>query len=678
MSKLIYLTHEARDEKTSMLLEVNESHSVADVAKSVEERYATVFGGGGTNKYSVISMRLVRGKDEFALHNTDLFWNQVDVNSPIYLTCSGNVSAVVGAAVAVVPTEGVGCDDDNSVLGTTSGSAACLPPTESKVYVTVSELHGEKFLTLDTELKDLLRRILRWDGLYKAGKFKVGLPKAIASFSAVKQFFEACDASRKQILQGFHDILEAETAERREKVAEMIKSRVTCFWDLSFVFENQKVVVVNDDGLMEGFDVSGILYRETFLGLECVLTLQYVAGNGKDFVKRHKKMTIGMFAGTKNFEELPLNIATEEQIAHISERNHAIAKVCNTVHHADFNGFMSEKWGWGRIRRIHTDGRIIIDADAYAHIIDGGDDDEWGGGGGGSDVCVSELDQVIFTLSGVMPAFSLKLKKWGTISWNCVSDIQWNHGAFEALVMEDAKQKELVRGLVEQRLISGDRVSDDLIAGKGAGCIFLLYGPPGTGKTLTAEATAELLERPLYQITIAELGTNASALEKGLKAALSLASTWKAVVLIDEADNFLERRGKNDLERNAMVSVFLKLLEYYEGVMFLTTNRVARFDEAFYSRISVPIMYPDLSQTVRTLVWRNLLGSARVTLHAPLTVDTLSAFELNGREIRNCIYLAQCTAARTRKNAQVLHPEDLMVPIHMKVDFRKTMEARRE
>jgi hypothetical protein len=47
------------------------------------------------------------------------------------------------------------------------------------------------------------------------------------------------------------------------------------------------------------------------------------------------------------------------------------------------------------------------------------------------------------------------------------------------------------------------------------------------------------------------------------------------VLLIDEADVFLEKRTLTDVHRNALVSVFLRLLEYYEGILFLTTNRVA-------------------------------------------------------------------------------------------------------
>lgn len=46
------------------------------------------------------------------------------------------------------------------------------------------------------------------------------------------------------------------------------------------------------------------------------------------------------------------------------------------------------------------------------------------------------------------------------------------------------------------------------------------------------------------------------------------------VVLLDEADVFLEERDMKDLKRNALVSVFLRALEYYDGILILTSNRV--------------------------------------------------------------------------------------------------------
>jgi SpoVK/Ycf46/Vps4 family AAA+-type ATPase len=104
-------------------------------------------------------------------------------------------------------------------------------------------------------------------------------------------------------------------------------------------------------------------------------------------------------------------------------------------------------------------------------------------------------------------------------------------------------------------------IDNDIINAKGGGIIFLLHGPPGVGKTLTAEATSETLKKPLYSVNVGELGTDLEKLEYRLKNILEICYAWDAVLLLDEADIFLEKRNDNDIQRNAMVGVFLRLLE---------------------------------------------------------------------------------------------------------------------
>jgi hypothetical protein len=69
------------------------------------------------------------------------------------------------------------------------------------------------------------------------------------------------------------------------------------------------------------------------------------------------------------------------------------------------------------------------------------------------------------------------------------------------------------------------------------------------------------LHKPLYVVSAGDLGTNASKLDQALTKIFAIVPVWGAVVLIDEADVFLEERGTADLERNAMVAVFLRQIE---------------------------------------------------------------------------------------------------------------------
>ena len=82
----------------------------------------------------------------------------------------------------------------------------------------------------------------------------------------------------------------------------------------------------------------------------------------------------------------------------------------------------------------------------------------------------------------------------------------------------------------------------------------LLNGPPGVGKTLTAEAVAETMKVPLYSVSAGDLGIDPGRVERRLLEVFRVANAWKAVVLLDEADIFLEKRRMEDLQRNELVS----------------------------------------------------------------------------------------------------------------------------
>jgi SpoVK/Ycf46/Vps4 family AAA+-type ATPase len=118
-----------------------------------------------------------------------------------------------------------------------------------------------------------------------------------------------------------------------------------------------------------------------------------------------------------------------------------------------------------------------------------------------------------------------------------------------------------------------------------------------------------------------------------------LAKTWDTVLLLDEADVFLSKRTKDDLVRNAFVAVFLRLLEYYQGILFLTTNRLEEFDEAFQSRIHLTVEYFPLDPVKREGIWRNLLSPIEEchTWGDEIYQRISEELVLNGREIKNLI-----------------------------------------
>jgi hypothetical protein len=247
-------------------------------------------------------------------------------------------------------------------------------------------------------------------------------------------------------------------------------------------------------------------------------------------------------------------------------------------------------------------------------------------------------EEELLIASPVVLGFAFSEKLWLEFSISGISDIDWNEDAFDSLVLPD-NQKSIVKALVESHTFRAAQNIDDVIQGKGKGLVAVLHGPPGTGKTLTAEGIAELLKRPLYMVSAGELGTDSRTLEAELNKILDIAHSWGAVLLLDEADIFLEKRTIQDIHRNALVSIFLRLLEYFQGILFLTTNRVETFDDAFQSRIHVALRYGDLTTKAKRSVWKMFLEKVQAkegVQTAKFTdkdFDALARHNLNGRQV---------------------------------------------
>lgn len=223
-------------------------------------------------------------------------------------------------------------------------------------------------------------------------------------------------------------------------------------------------------------------------------------------------------------------------------------------------------------------------------------------------------DEDLVLLPKRMFAYALRERRFLPIDLNLLKPIRREPGVFENLRIQ-SDYKDVVRGLVMSHFqrkdlerqyadVATEGPSQDLIQGKGRGLVVLLHGVPGVGKTATAEAVAMENRKPLFVITCGDLGLTPSAVEHSLKNMFRLAHLWDCVLLLDEADVFLAQRSNMDMKRNALVSVFLRVLEYYNGLLFLTTNRVGTIDEAFKSRIHLSLYYPPLDKTQTREIFR--------------------------------------------------------------------------
>ncbi|MGD9749418.1 MAG: AAA family ATPase [Acidimicrobiia bacterium] len=197
-----------------------------------------------------------------------------------------------------------------------------------------------------------------------------------------------------------------------------------------------------------------------------------------------------------------------------------------------------------------------------------------------------------------------------------------------------------VRDLVNMLLSNkGEGGFKDIVGHKGVGAIILTCGPPGTGKTLTAEVYSEVMGRPLYTVQASQLGTDPDDLEDNLLKIFARAARWNAICLLDEADVYVRSRG-DDLQQNAIVGVFLRVLEYYNGVLFMTTNRSDLVDDAIASRCIARIDYKTPEVRDQAKIWAILARGADIKLPAKTIAEIVHAHpHLSGRDIKNLLKL---------------------------------------
>ncbi|KAI8153119.1 hypothetical protein K4K49_010425 [Colletotrichum sp. SAR 10_70] len=258
----------------------------------------------------------------------------------------------------------------------------------------------------------------------------------------------------------------------------------------------------------------------------------------------------------------------------------------------------------------------------------------------------SEITQeTTLLLPSTVYGFNLQEKKWVDLDVAKFHPVIWNKDALKRLVL-DEKTKEMIHALVDVQ--KATKKMDDIMTWKGNGLIVLLHGSPGTGRTLTAESVAEIAEKPLYRVTCGDIGTQAQDVGKYLTAVLHLGKLW-------------------DCGPVHKTIAFLRILEYYEGILILTSNRVGHFDEAFKSRIQVAIHYDNLSKRSRKAIWQNFLDMIEESTDEDANIaelekhlDKLASEEMNDRQIRNALLTARQLAKHRKERLKWVHLDQVM------------------
>ncbi|KAG6364766.1 hypothetical protein INS49_006370 [Diaporthe citri] len=450
------------------------------------------------------------------------------------------------------------------------------------------------------------------------------------------------------------DLLQEEFADVAEAMKDYNTNGVITFQHLWMIFEPGSVVFTAEEGEDWAMEFRNWRYLTRNDERAFELSCKFADFDGYRFGSQETAIYVKGFTGTKSInalEAFPMTRHAQagEMMAKLIERGGKFESLAGS-HFRHYDGLGLRRNRNGSIEQSNVNGRVVIDTFGFNRCnptqsncfppsmtpamsgdeyippqwtkelddrLEGRRKDASGfateafGEGGVPQDAFSEQNRPKLSdywkllCSPYVRGYALNEKKWLVLTVSGVSDITFNELAFSDLRLAD-EQKDLITGIASSHQ-SYRNETDDLIEGKGRGVLVLLRGPPGVGKTFTVESVAEKMQVPLFALTPGDLGLDPTTIEDRLRGLISMCSRWGAIIVLDEADVLLAERSHHELERNRIVSVFLRVVEYYEGIMFLTTNRVSTIDPAFQSRINVSLEYPELDRNSRKGIWETLL-----------------------------------------------------------------------
>ena len=155
------------------------------------------------------------------------------------------------------------------------------------------------------------------------------------------------------------------------------------------------------------------------------------------------------------------------------------------------------------------------------------------------------------------------------------------------------------------------------------------YGPPGTGKTALAEHIATTLAQPLHVRQASDLMSKyVGETEQNMAAMFREAETENAILLLDEADSYLQdRRGAQRNHEVSEVNEMLQGMERFHGIFICTTNLMDRIDQAALRRFTFKIQFKPLTRAQRQTLFVTDACAGDAARLAPALASRLSSLD---------------------------------------------------
>ena len=235
----------------------------------------------------------------------------------------------------------------------------------------------------------------------------------------------------------------------------------------------------------------------------------------------------------------------------------------------------------------------------------------------------------------IIYAYDLEKHTHTWLNTRSVELYKYNPNISEKLILPE-EHKDLINILLSDDI---QEIGGDIIENKGRGTLILTKGKAGLGKTVTSEIYSEKKELPLYSVHSGQLGTNGDQIETKLREIFKNTERWGCILLIDEADVYIRTRD-NDVNHNAIVATFLRTMEYYSGILFMTTNRVDDVDEAIESRCTAILKYDMPSKDMANQLWNLFIKQYQLKIKKGTVEELVEKMgEMSGRDIKNITLL---------------------------------------
>lgn len=469
------------------------------------------------------------------------------------------------------------------------------------------------------------------------------------------------------------EVVEAESKQPVKQVEELLSNNQISFDLLEYYYEEGKRYIYNSGLLQNSLDVERpiilvILKSASFLDdrKALVVELEHLEWDGVRFEKRTMTYDLFAFEGTRALSSLFLQPVTDEALAKVTERGRlylSYSRVCCAEYYDDtlirsvFSGNSKP-----RMRRV------MIDPAGYHRALQGYNPHL-------RVPLPDNAEEHITCLPYWIGGYDLEVNQWRTFNVWDLKPAEYDQGAWSKLIM-DEDTKDLIRALVDN---TGCSVGGLNPAQFNKGQTVLLKGPPGTGRMTTVHAICNLLKRPLLTITITALDSlyDLMDLVSDIALRVSFAATWNAVIVVKDADRFLE--SKNPAHRDR-VNTILRQFELDDCISFWVSSTC---DEELLTRFSTVVNLPELDAAARRRLWlnhfglndpaaivwnneRTLIGSSIVDQkemdHSLLLrdIEKLSRHQLDGRIIDNIVRSARALAASNGEHLSIHHIKVVM------------------